>query len=306
VRKVNKMMKVHINRKPVSGPWGGGNLWVKAAYELLPLFNIQLVDIHEKPDVIIVVGLGRDENCISAIDAINYKRMRLGNGENVKLILRVNENDARKGTRGLDETIMKISENVDHTVFVSNWLKQYFESPPHAINHHVVYNGVDSEVFCRHERMNNGKINIVTHHWSDNFLKGFDVYDAIDRWIEYNKDFTFTYIGRERGSFKHTNVIKPLFGKALGTELAKYDVYISASRHDPGPNHIIESLACHIPTYVHVDGGGCVEFAGVDHVYKDVDELLNIISSKQYHVNTSWSPTDWLTCIRQFVEISNL
>jgi hypothetical protein len=32
-----------------------------------------------------------------------------------------------------------------------------------------------------------------------------------------------------------------MFGKELGDELGKYDVYASASRFDPGPNHIIES-----------------------------------------------------------------
>ena len=104
-------MKVYINRKPINGPWGGGNMWVKAAYELLPYFGIRLVELNEMPDVILIVGLNRDNECISAIDAINYKNMRRRNGNDVKVIMRVNENDARKGTNYLDSSINSIQRS---------------------------------------------------------------------------------------------------------------------------------------------------------------------------------------------------
>ena len=41
-------------------------------------------------------------------------------------------------------------------------------------------------------KINNKKVNIVTHHWSDNYLKGFDVYDKLDEFVKENNDFTFT------------------------------------------------------------------------------------------------------------------
>jgi hypothetical protein len=296
-------MKVYINRKPINGPWGGGNMWVKAAYELLPYFGIRLVELNEMPDVILIVGLNRDNECISAIDAINYKNMRRRNGNDVKVIMRVNENDARKGTNYLDSSIKELMLRVDNVVFVSKWLKTYFSIDDLTIKDSIICNGVDTSIFKSASKINNNKVNIVTHHWSDNILKGFDIYDEIDSWISNHSDFTFTYIGRDRGTFKNTKIISPLFGPKLGAELAKYDVYISASRYDPGPNHIIESIACKIPTYVHIDGGGCVEFAGTDHTYSNINEILNILSNKQYIENTQWMPNDWHTCIKQFAEI---
>ena len=32
----DKKLKVYINRKPVPGPWGGGNLFVRSMFEILP------------------------------------------------------------------------------------------------------------------------------------------------------------------------------------------------------------------------------------------------------------------------------
>lgn len=296
-------MKVYINRKPVVGPWGGGNMWVQSMYNILPSLGVNLVEISESPDVIIIAGVGSEGNCISAIDAIRYKEISETHGRKVRLVMRVNENDARKSTTGVDDSIRKIATHCDHVVFVSKWLYDYFQAENLGVETSCLHNGVDKKIYRESQKLLNEKINIVTHHWSDNALKGFDIYDLIDEWTLRNQDFTFTYIGRERGSFKNTKVVKPLFGEDLGKELGKYDVYVSASRFDPGPNHIIESISCGLPTYVHKDGGGCVEFAGLDHVYQDANELLNILSKKSYSKNSSWVPKNWETCAEIFHEL---
>ena len=111
------------------------------------------------------------------------------------------------------------------------------------------------------------------------------MYDKLDEFVGNNKDFTFTYIGRDRGSFKNTNIIAPLHGKNLYNELKKYDIYISGSRFDPGPNHILESLACNLPTYVHEEGGGCVEFAGNTHTFNSFVDLRKVLEGKIFKQN---------------------
>lgn len=277
-------------------------MWVKSAYDFFPRLGLDIVDIHENPDVIFIAGLGSENGSISVVDAIRYKKSV--NGRKVNLVLRVNENDARKGTKGVDEAIRAVSQEMDHVVFVSEWLQNYFHPMSWRTKTSHIHNGVDTEVFKTSAKLDNDKVNIVTHHWSDNFLKGFDVYDELDKWIGRNEDFTFTYIGRDRGSFRNTRVIKPLFGKSLGEELGRYDVYVSASRFDPGPNHIIESLSCGIPTYVHEQGGGCVEFAGQDHVYTSLESLLNIMVSKSYVLNESWKPKEWSRCMAEFASLA--
>ena len=109
-------------------------------------------------------------------------------------------------------------------------------------------------------------------------------------------------IGRELGTFKNTSIVQPLFGEELGRELSKYDLYISGSLWDPGPNHILESIACQIPTYVASDGGGAVEFAGEDHTFENMDQLFRIIRSRSY-VNNSLQVNSWRACADQYLDI---
>jgi glycosyltransferase involved in cell wall biosynthesis len=173
-------------------------------------------------------------------------------------------------------------------------------------DNHVVINGVDNNIFfpVTDKKISNDKIKLVTHHWSNNQLKGFDIYEKLDSWIKENSEFEFTYIGRERGTFKNSRVISPLFGNQLGDELRKYDVYISASRNDPGPNHIIEAISCGLSTYVHKDGGGCVEFAGKNFVYKNWEQLKDILCNKNFVINTNTFYT-WRSCINKYKNIIN-
>jgi len=297
-------MKVYVNRLPVSGPWGGGNMWVSAVYEHLEGFGHEIVPANNSviaPDVVLLAGLDNDMNGISAEQAIMYKSVMEGQRD-VRIILRVNENDARKGTSGVDDLLLQVSKHIDGTVFVSQWLQEYFVKKGWGCpNHTVIKNGVDQEIFKPGTKHNDGKVHLVTHHWSNNEMKGFDIYEKLDEWIATNPGFDFTYIGRERGTFKNTKVIRPLHGKRLGEELSKYDVYVSASRFDPGPNHVLESIACGIPTYVCADGGGCVEFAGPEYVYSSWEELTSILREGIFHRNTE-PVGDWKSCIEEYVK----
>jgi hypothetical protein len=281
-------MKIFINRKPVDGPWGGGNLFVKSFHEHFSKNNKVVHQLEEDIDIIFMQDPRPGNTGISINEIVNYKNYF----PNSKIVHRVNECDARKNTQGVDDMLRKCSEFTDMTIFVSNWMKNYHIKKGWVCkNNQVLVNGVLKE-FNKNKKINNGKVNIVTHHWSDNYLKGFDIYDKLDQFVNENKSFTFTYIGRERGTFCNTKIIKPLHDKDLMEELSKYDIYISASRYDPGPNHILESLACEIPTYVHEDGGGCVEFAGKDHVFCNFKKLIEILESKQY-VNNSIETYNW-------------
>lgn len=299
-------MKVYINRQVVKGPWGGGNAWVKAMYDFLPAHDIHPVTyLADIPDVILLAGIGPEGICASATEALEFRNhMLLNYKRRIPIIYRVNENDARKGTTDVDAQVLNIAERCDSVVYVSRWLSQYFNQT-NNIKSFIIRNGVDFDIYKRRPEMklNNGKINLAAHHWSDNVMKGFDIYNELDVWLGTHPDYTFTYIGRDRGTFKNTKVVAPLFGKALGLELSKYDLYISASRHDPGPNHIIESISTGMPTYVHADGGGCVEFSGIDHSYSNFKELLNIIMSKSYVPNDTSYLTPWEDCVNQFANL---
>jgi len=298
-------MKIYVNRMPVRGPWGGGAHFINAAYDIIPDFGHVIEaanNSNSSPDLILLVGTGSDGSGISAQQAIMYKSV-MSQQRDVKIVIRVNENDARKGTQHVDKELIEISKHVDGTIFVSEWLKNYFINRGWCCQNNVVIkNGVNKEIFQPQQKLNNGKINLVTHHWSDNYLKGFDIYDEVDNFLgtEEGSGYTFTYIGRDRGTFKRSSVIKPLHGKKLGEELGKYDVYISASRFDPGPNHVIESVSCQIPTYVHVEGGGSVEFAGEKFSYSSWKDLKQILLNKKFERNEQ-NFDDWKTCMEKCV-----
>lgn len=277
-------MKILLNRQPVNGPWGGGNNFIISICNYFPIFGHEITyNIYDKIDIIFLQSPFPDNNLNFSInDAILLKKKN----PNLKIILRVNDCDARKNTTNIDDAWIKSSFYIDKTIFVSNWIKDYFINKGWACkDNKVIYNGVNKDHFKPDNKLNNGKTNIVTHHWSNNRMKGFDLYEEIDKFTINNLDYTFTYIGRELGTFKNTNIIKPLFGKFLGKELSKYDIYISGTKFDPGPNHILESIACEIPTYCQYDGGGAVEFVGINNSFKETKDLINLLKTKNFIKN---------------------
>lgn len=300
-------MKLLINRNPVrEQAWGGGAWFVNAIYDNAQLFGHQILTVEDVrcgkyPDVMLLVGLDADEMGLTANVAVDYARtFFLQRGIKIPIVIRVNECDARKGTIGVDNAWRMMSQRVDGTIFVSEWLKNYFE-PWDCNNSRVVKNGVDSVIFKPVPKVHDGRLRLVTHHWSNNVMKGFDIYDELDNYVGTHPNVEFTYVGRERGTFKHTRIVPPLHGLELGAELVKHDVYISASRFDPGPNHVVESISCGLPTYVHANGGGCVEFAGIDHTYKSWEELKNILNTRKFVENSTKFGT-WRTCAEQCFE----
>ena len=293
-------MKILINRKPIDGPWGGGNLFVKAICNAAKKRKHEIgFQFEDDLDAIFIQDPRYSDLGISINEIAFYKQ----HNPDVKLIHRVNECDARKNTTDVDDLLRNTSSITDLTVFVSNWMKDYhLKKGWMCKNNAVIYNGVDKHHFQKREKIKNGKINIVAHHWSDNRMKGADVYEFLDSLVEKDERFTFTYIGRSSSNFKNTKIVSPLHGLELGKELSRYDVYVSGSRFDPGPNHILESLACEIPTIVHRDGGGAVEFAGEGCTFQDKDQLLDLLINYA-SIENAVSPSTWEACSDSYLDL---
>lgn len=293
-------MKLAINRRPIKGPWGGGNNFVKAIYNSVPQHVELTNELTHDVDSILLID-PRREGSFDANDAFKFASTR-----SIQVIQRINECDSRKGTEHMDPLLLQCSRYNTRTIFVSEWMQNYFNTKGWACqDQHVLINGVDEDFFeasKSEKKKNSEKINVVTHHWSNNFLKGFDVYDFIDYLSTKDERINFTYIGRERGSFKNCRVVPPLHGKGLAEELSKHDVYVSGSRNDPGPNHILESIAVGLPTYAHAEGGGAVEFVGKDHVYSNFSELESIIQSLKFEKNKK-SVFRWSESMKSFWSI---
>lgn len=306
-------MKILINRTPRRNQsWGGGNLFVQAAHDLFGEFGYTVVgSLADNPDAVLIVDPRYEDANPSINEIATYKR----NKPRAAVIQRLNECDARKGTSDVDAMLLKCRRHVDECVFVSHWLRDYlknsweaqFPGLAHArSSDHVIYNGVDKDVFSpARGAPRTDKIRIVTHHWSDNALKGADFTQWLDSYFipKYRDRFSYTYIGRYKGTLQNTTHVPPCYGIELAEHLASADVYISASRWDPGPNHVIESIACGVPTYVHTNGGGAKEFAGEDHSFSSEAELERLLLSETFVPNTAVEFTDWRACIGKFAAI---
>lgn len=263
-------MKIFFNRINRKEAYGGGSHFVTAMVDYLERKGHKVIfhmtdqntnTVIEDIDLIFLIDPRPGDLGYSINHAITYKNQF---NPNVKIIHRVNECDARKNTEFMDQILIKTSEHTDKTVFISNWLKNYFIARgfKNAESASVIYNGCNLNYFFPYKdtKDKKDKIKIVTHHWSDNWMKGFDLYKFIDQEIVGSR-FEFTYVGRycKEYSPKNTKLIDPLWGPDLGTELRKHDIYVTASRFEPCGMHHVEGAASGMPIIYYKDCGGINE-----------------------------------------------
>jgi glycosyltransferase involved in cell wall biosynthesis len=302
-------MKLYVNRRPFYGPFGGGAKFVNALYERL---GDKIVDRIEDANTLLIAGMGADNDSFmpSAMQVMNYANSPRTRLKKLKIITRVNDCDARKDTHNVDGEIAAVVRESTHVVYVSEWMCSYFAN--HKFVHlrhpntHVIINGCDKGIFKDHNNKLSrvsDKVHIVSHSWSDNKLKGEDVFAWLDEFVGKHDDFEFTFIGRTKAEFKNSTHVEPLCGIELGRELSKHDVYVFASNRDPGPNVVLESISCGLPTYVLSDGGGAIEFAGdKKHVYDNMKQLERILLGKKYMLN-DYRVQTWDECINSYLEV---
>lgn len=270
-------MKIMFNRKIIEGPWGGGNFFIKEMTNFLRQKGHKVCfDFENDIDVIFMVDpkdVGYDRG-YSIGDIIDYG----SDYPDTEIIHRINECDQRKGTDFIDSLLLESNTIADHTIFISQWLADYFIKRGFDREYDVVYNGCNLSHFypkSAYERTEDSPIRLVTHHWSDNWMKGFDLYNALD---ELDRgDVEFTYIGRYNNQYqpKNTRIVSPLHGEQLGNELRQHDIYVTASRFEPCGMHHVEGSASGLPVLYHRDGGGINELCkkhGVE--FYDIDSFM--------------------------------
>lgn len=287
-------MKIYFNRIIRRSPWGGGAHYVSAMADHLIAKGHDVVNsLGDNPDVIFMIDPRWEDG---GSDFVSIKDHKLKN-PNVKIIHRINECDQRKGTKNIDQMLMLANSIADKTVFISSWLQDYFaQKGLNPNNSSVIVNGCNQHFYYKEVKKISEPIKVVTHHWSDNFMKGFDVYEFLDRYC-VNNSLKFTYIGRWNKSVQttNTNLVDPLYGKELGDELRKHHIYITASRWEPCGMHHIEGASCGLPVLYHAEGGGINEIcknhglefnspetlvAGLMNIINNYDKYVSMIDNK--------------------------
>ena len=257
---------VAFNMIPRRGPYGGGNQWLN-----------QLSSYLKRWGYAVQFRLDKHVDCVMGTHAglsgkleFSYEEVLRAKEKNPRLVCiqRINDNDARKATDGMDRQLAETNRAADHTVFVSEWLRDYHASRwfNTAKPHSVILNGADPSIFHPiggAAWTPSSPLRLVTHHWSDNMSKGFDLYQDIDEAIAAGalRDTEIWIVGRwpERIRWRSAKTFGPRVGGALAKLLRQCHVYVTGSRHEPGAMHPVEGLQCGLPLLYDRDTGGTVE-----------------------------------------------
>ena len=257
---------VALNLRPRRGSWGGANQWTS---QLVRFFEFSgwgvRFDLKQAVDAVVLTHTGLSAHTEFGVEEFeNFKK----NHPRVPCLHRINDNDIRKETASMDELLARTNRMVDHTVFVSGWLRDHHSakwfdaSKPHS----VIVPGADSRFFHplgARKRSAGEPVRFVTHHWSDNWKKGFDVYQQMDELISgpLRGKAELWVIGRWPAElkWKSARTFPPSSGAALAAILRECDAYVSASRFEPGAMHVAEGLQCGLPLLYHRDSGGTVD-----------------------------------------------
>ena len=263
-------MKIYINREPREGPWGGGNKTLSSLCEKLKSSGAEVVfDLVPGIDVIFCFDPRPNSKGVWYQNFLDYKSF-----SGARIIQRVGD----LGTHSKPELFSLVQQTLpysDYIIFPSICAKGY--SGFDGSNFKIIPNRSRSIFFENRDKSSrsiNRKPTVVTHHWSNNLKKGFDVYQYIDEHLKDKIDFT--YIGRipDNFSFKNSRYVTPIDDKELSSTLPKFDFYLTASREEAGANHVLEAMAAGLPVLYHNEGGSIPEYVGKRGIgYNSISDL---------------------------------
>ena len=247
-------MKIAIGYDLKPNSWGGGNQFaISLSQAAISRGDKITFNLKDKDIDLILLTDPRSFNEGITFGPFEILKYIFFNKQAI-VVHRINECDERKNTFHMNKLLKYANYCSDHTIFISNWLKK-LDIYQKNIQSSVIYNGCNTEIFNSKNNFPWNKkepLKIVTHHWSPNKMKGFDVYIKLDQLIndtDLGNKIEFTYIGNlPKGfSFKKARHLAPLSGKPLGKELSKNHVYLSASINEPAGMHHIEGALSGLP-----------------------------------------------------------
>ena len=272
-------MKVYVNREPVVGPWGGGNRVVT-----------QLCHRLREGGHSVVYGLCEDIDIIFCFDPRpnlrgewfeHFYEYKVATG--AKIVQRVGDLGTHNKPR-LTEMVKESMNISDFVIFPSEWAKERINF--NKLNFAVVHNA-PLEIFHKYKRKKfvGHKINIITHHWSPNPKKGYELYHIFDKMIAsvMGHRYSFSYIGaKPQGvtfDFEPYDYTPPTGDNDfLASKLAEADIYLTASLEEAGANHVLEAMAAGLPIVYHKDGGSIEDYCSdYGESFENIQDMVKAI-----------------------------
>lgn len=267
-------MRIFFNREPVPGPWGGGSKVLTSIIDQCLVRGHEITfDVNSRSNIIFCIDPRPHQN-------FNFETLLLMRSrDKSKLVQRIGD----LGTHGKPDLFKIVNEtniHADHLIFPSNWAKDKLKTEHKNVS--VIYNAPLKQFKIKNsepDKVSTIPYRIVTHHWSNNALKGFETYDVLDKFCHESPDHSFTYIGRKPVTSNFRNYIEPQNVEGLTKEFFKQNLYLTASKQEAGANHVLEAIAAGLPVIYHKDGGSIVEYCqdyGI--MYRNDEELFSILN----------------------------
>ena len=312
-------MKISIGSKIIDGPFGGGNEFLKNFINYLENSGHTVINhLNDKDIDIILLTNPLISSETSSFDSYDIEYYLKFTNDQAIVFQRFNECDERKGTNNINFKLNKFNAVVDVNIFVSDWLKNVFNNfDLSKKKSYVVKGGPNKDIFNNKNKTywnKTSKLKLVTHHWSDNLMKGYLEYKQLDNFLnseKYNDLFEFTFIGNkpEDIEFKNIIVLDPLEGKNLANELKQHDIYITASKNEPSGNHHMEGALCGLPI-MYLNSGATSEYCkdyGVSYEIENFLKSLELIKENYDNLINKLNeyPYDFLNAANNFDKIFN-
>ena len=251
-------------------PYGGGNQFLKALWE-----NFEKQGLKLENNVI----SRTTRACLINSHHIETYRLRSLRRPECRIIHRVDGPIGvyRNYDDGTDKKIWKINQEfADTTIFQSHYsLEKHIELGMEFNAPTVIPNAADPDIFHPNGRIKfstDRKIRLVSSSWSDNPNKGAPIYHWLEGVLDWER-FEYTFIGNSPIKFKRIKMLPPQPSHKLAGVLRQHDIYITASRHDPCSNSLIEALSCGLPA-LFLNSGGHPEIVGIGGIGFDHQEEI--------------------------------
>ena len=309
-------MKVFFNLQPPNQEisYGGGLFFVKFISEKFKKEKHGILyELKPNLDIIFIIDPRKGNfKKYGYQELINYQK----NYPKSKLVYIVNECDIKRHKYiNIEPTIIDCIKNCNFIIYISKWLKDYYQNK-YQINipFKIINNACDISIFKPIDKKElTNKIKIVTHHWSSDYLKGFEIYNKIDKLLPKYPNIKFTYIGNYNKDYKpkNINLKKPLSGIKLAQELQKHDIYLTASQNEPGGIHQLEGMAVGLPVLYRDNSGGieetCLKSGEKFFNIEDLFEKINLIIKNYsiYQSNINYNFLSYERCFTEYLEVLN-
>ena len=306
-------MRIYINFRPVRGPYGGANAFLRALTAEFGRLGIRVVRDPGKPyDVALLNALTLDID-VEFVARVAERgapivHRKVGYRASGSSEMRaVGEDGAVHG----DVLQLEFTPYVAHSIFQSAYSRDVFIAAGFEGPHSVVHNGVDESIFHQRRRTTWNRrepLRIAVSTWSTDMLKGFDDYLRIDSELEGRHDVEVTLYGRAREDARFRNIREggAHRRRPLARRLRSSHALLQLARWETCSNALLEGINCGLPP-IYLDSGSNKEIAepyGVEFrgdFSAAVDELRDRYDELQ--ARTRANPYRMPAVARRYVEI---